>query len=274
MTNELIRILCVDGNQEILALGKSYLERYCEYSVDIVANSVAALEMVLSQKYDVVVSGYQMPVMNGIELLKEIRNLKNPIPFIIFTGHGREDVVIDALNNGAGFYIRKKGDIQAEFNELESHIRHIVELKIAEIKIQDQIQREQDIINFLQDATFAIDTDGIVIAWNRAMEEISGVMAQDIVGKGDYEYAIPFYHIRRPVLIDFVIDGSSEISTYYPSVIRNEKNLSAEVGGLLLFTGKEVYIWFTAAPLYNSHGSIVGAIESIRDITERKNLKI
>lgn len=270
MPNSIIRILYVNANLEFLTLGKSFLEQYPEYSVDIINNSLTALEMIQSQKYDVVVSGYQMPVMNGIDLLKEIKKDNKAIPFIIFTGHGREDVVIDALNNGASYYIPQKGDLQVEFHELESHIRHIAELKIAEIKIQDQMRREQDIINFLPDATFAIDTHGRVIAWNRAMEEISGVLSQDIVGKGNYEYAIPFYHKRRPILIDFVLNESPDIDNYYPSVLKNGKILSAEEGGLLLFKEKTVYVWFTAAPLYDSHGSVTGAIESIRDITERK----
>ena len=84
-------------------------------------------------------------------------------------------------------------------------IRQAVQQRKAEASIRDHERREADIINFLPDATFAIDTRGVVIAWNRAMEKMTGVPATEILGKGNYEYAIPFYHERRPILIDLVL---------------------------------------------------------------------
>ena len=50
-----------------------------------------------------------------------------------------------------------------------------------------------EIIDFLPDATFVIDIEGRVIAWNHAMEELTGVSAESMLGKGDYEYSLPFY---------------------------------------------------------------------------------
>ncbi|NSW81817.1 MAG: PAS domain-containing protein [Syntrophothermus sp.] len=60
----------------------------------------------------------------------------------------------------------------------------------------------QAVIDFLPDPTLVIDREGKVIFWNRAMEEMTGVPAQEILGKGNYEHAIPFYGERRPILID------------------------------------------------------------------------
>ena len=60
-------------------------------------------------------------------------------------------------------------------------------------------------INFLPDPAFAIDVHGRVIAWTRAIEELTGVRAEDMMGKGDYEYALPFYGQRRPVLVDLCL---------------------------------------------------------------------
>ena len=73
-----------------------------------------------------------------------------------------------------------------------------------------------DIISFLPDATLVIDKNGTVIAWNRAMEEMTGVMADQMVGRGNYEYALPFYHERRPITIDLVLHDDQAVEAKYP----------------------------------------------------------
>ena len=109
-----------------------------------------------------------MPGMDGIEFLKTVRTSGNTIPFILFTGRGREDIVIQALNEGADFYLQKGGEPVSQFAELAHQIRQAVMQRQAEASIRDHERREQDIINFLPDATLAIDKKGTVIAWNRA----------------------------------------------------------------------------------------------------------
>ena len=83
--------------------------------------------------------------------------------------------------------------------------------KKMENALRESEQRLSDIIDFLPDATFAIDLDGKVIAWNRSIEEMTGVKAEDIIGKGDYEYSVPFYGVRRPIMIDMVFRYDDEI---------------------------------------------------------------
>jgi DNA-binding response OmpR family regulator len=88
--------------------------------------------MILSGRYDAVVSDYQMPEMNGIELLKRVREAGSRVPFIIFTGKGREEVVIEALNSGADFYIQKGGNPGAQFAELANAVRQLAGRQRAE----------------------------------------------------------------------------------------------------------------------------------------------
>ena len=78
----------------------------------------------------------------------------------------------------------------------------ITERKRAEDAMKDSERLLADIINFLPDATLVIDKEGRVIAWNRAIEALTGIPAEEILGKGGYEYALPFYGARRPILID------------------------------------------------------------------------
>jgi len=211
-----------------------------------------------------------MPVMDGIEFLKKIRASGNNIPFIIFTGRGREEVVIQALNEGADFYLQKGGEAKAQFAELAHKIRHAVERRRADKKVSDQERLQSEILNFLPDATFAINREGIVIAWNRAMENLTGIPASGIVGKGGYTYALPFYHEERPMLIDLVLKNDPAIKARYPFIKRNGNILYAEVM-VPGFSGvRDAQLWFTASPLYDNAGTMIGAIESIRDITDRK----
>jgi len=87
--------------------------------------------------------------------------------------------------------------------------------KRAEEALKDSRRRLSEIIDFAPDATFAIDKDGKVIAWNRTIEEMTGVKASNMLGKGNYEYSLPFYGVRRPLLIDLVFISHKEIEDKY-----------------------------------------------------------
>jgi PAS domain S-box-containing protein len=86
-----------------------------------------------------------------------------------------------------------------------SFMRDITEKKAAEEALRRSERLRTDIINFLPDATFAIDRQGRVTAWNRAMEALTGVPSKDMIGKGDGEYALAFYGERKPILIDMAL---------------------------------------------------------------------
>ena len=148
----------------------------------------------------------------------------------------------------------------------------ITERKAAEEALQESQRRFQDIIDFLPDATLVIDQGGKVIAWNRAIEAMTGVKAQDILGKGDYEYALPFYGERRPILIDYIFNDDKEFRAKYASISRRGETLCGETYVPQLKAGG-AYLTATAGGLYDAAGNLTGAIESIRDITERKRLQ-
>jgi PAS domain S-box-containing protein len=137
-------------------------------------------------------------------------------------------------------------------------------------KVAADASRRQmaDIIEFLPDATLVIDRDSKVIAWNRAMERMTGVGAGDIVGKGDHEYSLPFYGERRPILIDLVRMPQEELEEKYTSIHRDGATLFGEAYTPALGGGRHMLA--TASVLRDANGEIVGAIESIRDITDRK----
>ncbi|MDD1685043.1 MAG: response regulator, partial [Methanoregula sp.] len=151
-------ILYVDDEPGLLEVGKLFLEQSGQFSVETATSATQALEVLHSRHYDAIISDYQMPGMDGIEFLKRVRSSGNTIPFIIFTGRGREEIVIQALNEGADFYLQKGGEPVSQFTELTHKVRQAVQQRMAEATIRDHERREADIINFLPDATFAIDT--------------------------------------------------------------------------------------------------------------------
>jgi len=149
----------------------------------------------------------------------------------------------------------------------------ITERKHAEDALRKNEKLLSAIIDFLPDATLAIDKDKRVIIWNRAIEEMTGIQAQDIVGKGDYAYTIPFYGTARPQLMDLFWDPEHFIAGQYPVLKKEGDILVMEALASALYNGKGAYIWAKASPLRDAEGNLVGAIECIRDITESKMAK-
>ncbi len=130
-----------------------------------------------------------------------------------------------------------------------------------------------DIIDFQPDATVVIDVDNKIIAWNRAMEEMTGVKKEDIIGQESHAGTVPFYGEKRPYLLDLIGISDEELQSKYQYVQRKGKTLFTEVFAPALYDGKGAYVWVTGAPLFDIHGNRIGAIESIRDITDRKTAR-
>lgn len=154
-------------------------------------------------------------------------------------------------------------------NHLQAEIRA---RRSIEKSLFESEQRLNDIVSFLPAPTMVIDETGKISAWNRAMEYLTGLSAQSMVGKGDYEYAIALYGKRHPVLIDLVNASDADLKKNYPEIMR-EGDVLYEETYVPNLHGTGAFIWATACPLKNSRGQYAGAIETIRDITERKKME-
>ncbi len=161
----------------------------------------------------------------------------------------------------------------ASHDEIVVVIRNITERKHAEDRLRSAHQRLLDIIDFLPDATFVIDEHKRVIAWNRAIEEMTGVRKAEIIGRGDYAYGAAFYGQPRPILVDLVDAGDAGCGTEYKFIRRKGHSLYAEVFVPSVFGGAGAHLWAMASPLLDRQGRQVGAIESVRDITESRQLE-
>lgn len=153
------------------------------------------------------------------------------------------------------------------------YVRNITARKAAQDALKNSERKLKEIIEFLPDPTWVIDKKGVVIQWNHALEQLTGVKAEDIIGKGNYAYAMPLYGERRPVLIDLVLKPDEKWEKEY-SYLEKTGDVYTNIESHHPTLGKKgVYLSATASPLYDANGEVVGAIESVRDITERRNME-
>jgi len=124
-----MKVLLVDDDPVFLELSKTFLEVFHDINSDTVESAGQALEKLDELSYDVVVSDYDMPYMDGISFLRTIRDKRINIPFILFTGVGKEEVMSRAIENGADSFIQKRGDPKAQYSELSQRIWQIVSSK-------------------------------------------------------------------------------------------------------------------------------------------------
>ena len=187
------------------------------------------------------------------------------------------EAFVPAMNEGRGAHLWVKAsplfDRDGSIIGAVESIRDISEHKRVEVQSLVAQQKLVGIIDFLPDATFVIDEEKKVIAWNRAIEEMTGVPKEEIIGKGSYTYAIPFYGEARALLVDLVFDRAVEFKQQYDFVVKKGSTFYAEAYVPMTYRGKGAYLWIKASPLFDHGGRLIGAIESIRDITDRKKLE-
>jgi len=263
-------VLYLDDDSALLDLARIFLEMSGKLRVDTAQSVGEALDKIKHRKFDGIISDYEMPVINGVEFLRRIRLHHPSLPFVLFTGRGREEIAIEALNNGADFYLQKGGNPKSQFAELESNLLHAIDRKQARDDLKESRRLMANLIDFLPDATFAINKENKVISWNRMMETMTGIPASAILGTKNYAQALARFNEERVPLVDRVFSPGTAPTIADPSLTQDGCSLISEFYCPTLHGGKGAHLWLIASPLCDTNGNTIGAIESIRDITARK----
>lgn len=294
----MISVLYVDDEPALLNIGALYLERLGDYSVTTTPGAAEAIDLLQQQNFDVIVSDFQMPLMDGISFLKYLKSEGNSTPFILFTGRGREEVVIEALNNGADFYLQKGGDPKSQFFELSNAIcvavsrrkaleglqRKNEELQAAyeEISAAEEELRSnleiltkqdkdlQDSKNFLDsiidqspNPIWISDINGTLIKLNNACCEMLQITPEEVVGKYNILHDSIVEEQGKLPLIRSVFEKGDHISF---EITYN----TMELQSLPLKNAALVYLQVSMFPIRDSMGKITNTVIEHINITERK----
>jgi len=248
-----IRVLHVDDELCLLEVSKQILTMENNFEIDNALSVDEALKKMGEQQYDAIVSDYEMPQKNGLEFLKELREQKNQIPFILFTGKGREDVAVKALNLGADNYINKNGSPETVYCELAYAINKTVERKKIEEKLQAASLYSRSLLEASLDPLVTISKEGKITDVIKATEDVTGCSREELIGSDFSEYFTEPEQART---------GYHEVFTEgfvkdYLLTIRHK-------------FGRITNVLYNASIYRNSQGEIQGVFAAARDMTERK----
>jgi PAS domain S-box-containing protein len=251
---KLIRVLHVDDELGLLKVAKQCLELQGPFHVDTAGSAEEALNKLKEKEYDAIVSDYQMPGKNGLQFLEELRHSGNGVPFIIFTGKGREEVIIRALNLGAEHYVNKNGDPETVYAELKQAISETVRIRKTESELQESQMRYRNLIENAPDVIYTISENGTLASLNSAFERLTGWKCSEWICKS-------FASLVHP-------DDLNTAMETFEKTLHGECLPPYELR-VLSKSGEYLVGEFTSRP-WSEKGKIVGEFGVVRDITGRK----
>src|SRR5512137_1883771 len=261
-------VLIIDDHQDLLDITRQFLERFGDMSVETARSAKEALARLKDRSFDALVVDFDLPDISGIEFLKIVRAKGDTTPIIIFTGVGRENAAIEALNNGADFFLKKGEDPHAQFRTMVHMINQAVERRSMGRAIGTSERLLTETISFFSEPAYALDREGKVIAWNRAMADFTGIEPKNMLGKGDGKYSVPFFGHRATMLTDLVFDDEAIITKNGYTVLSKEQDSVTAWTKTAGKEGDERVLWMKASTLHDGKGLFISTIGTVRDITD------
>ncbi|WP_165074696.1 PAS domain S-box protein [Methanogenium sp. MK-MG] len=261
--SQAISLLYVDDEPALLELSKLYLEHSGTFTVITATSAAEAIRILAEEPFDAIISDYEMPDMNGIEFLKYLRGEGNAIPFLIFTGRGRKDVVIEALNNGADFYIQKGGDPRSQFAELINKIKYAVSHRRAEEALRRSEERYRFIADNVADNIWMFDMEFNLTYVSPSGKKMRGFTAEEDLAQSLEEKMTP--------------TSCERVVRRFQEELALEATGTADPNRTILFEteeyckdGSTVWVENSVRCLRDVHGHPTGVLGVSRDITWRK----
>jgi PAS domain S-box-containing protein len=259
VSSETISVLYVDDEPALLDVGKQYLELSDTFKVRTAQSAAEAIRILSQQSYDCIISDYQMPETSGIDLLEQVRSENHEIPFILFTGKGREDIVIRAFDAGVDFYVQKGGDSRSQFRELSHKIRRAVEKRLMETELRASEERYRSMVEDQTEFICRFRPDGTHIFVNDAYCRYFGKVRDEIIGS---------------IFIPVVPDEDREILMRHFRSLTREKPVSVIDHRIIMPDGSIRWQRWSDRAIFGNDGAVTEYMSVGRDITETKELEI
>ena len=254
LSEKSIRVLHVDDEPDFLRMAKQCLELQGSFQMDTASSVEEAFEKLKKKTYDAVVSDYQMPGKDGLEFLQELRQGGNCIPFIMFTGKGKEEVAVKAWRLGANHYVNKNGNPETVYYELAHCLRSAVEKHKTERQARETTQKLQAIHQSAVEGISYVDSEENFVYVNKAFADTLGCKEEEIVG----------VNLRR------FVDEENWAKIKSETKRRREGHSSRYELTLRRIDGARRDVRISGSPLFNPDGEFAGTVSIVLDITERK----
>jgi PAS domain S-box-containing protein len=251
--NGMPSVLYVDDEPELLVLCRLFLEKDGRNTVETAESAAEGLKKLRAAHFDVIISDYFMPESDGVEFLRQVRAEFGDIPYILFTGKGREEVVIEAMNLGVTFYVQKGSDPVSRFSELGRKIETATRRSRTGDTGREKTSELDQFFTLALDLLCIADTDGYFRRLNPAWEMILGWRINELEGK-------KFLDLVHPDDLTTTLKAMEDL--------RTGKKI---VNFINRFQGKDgVYRWIEWRSFPYGEKLMYAAA---RDITERKQVE-
>jgi len=256
------RVLCVDDEPAILEISKLFLERTGTFTVDTAESAEDALRLLVSGSYDAVVSDYQMPGMDGITLLQKIRRKCGDLPFILFTGRGREEVVVQAIDSGADFYLQKGGESKAQYAELAHKIKKAVERKKAWEAVRTSEEKYRELVENANNIILKCDRDGNITFFNEYAQQFFGYTNAEILGSPMVGTIVP----------PTESESERDLALLLKNIVDRPEEFTHNENENIKKNGERVWIQWWNKPLFDACGAYTGMLSIGTDMTAQKKI--
>ncbi|MCG3217780.1 MAG: response regulator, partial [Candidatus Heimdallarchaeota archaeon] len=253
-----MKILLVDDESSLLKIGKIFLIKN-NPNFDITGSHSAkdALKLLEKKSYDIIISDYQMPEMNGLEFLKEVKEKDSNIPFIMFTGKGREEVAIDALNLGANRYIQKGGDAKTQYGILSQAIINEYNHSFTQKKLVNSEEQYRTLVETMHDGIVSVDTSGVIEFVNEKFCKMIGYSTEELL----YTNITNYYDEENQRIVREQLNLRTKGTAKPYEIEWTKKN------------GDKIITINSPNILYNKDDEHVGSFSVIKDVAELKRVK-
>jgi|GEM_PF-1151364 len=206
----MIRTIYIDDEPLLLELAKDFIEDGVEFTMDTTTSVDEAIRRVMDGDYDAVICDYQMPAMNGVEFLKALRSRGDVTPFVLFTGRGREEVAIEALNSGVDFYLKKGGEPSSQFAELKNLLIQMSRRRQAEDAMTHNARRFRAMIENSMDIIGVMDRNSTLRYVSPSISKVLGYSVDEVIGTNLQTYSHPDLVENLAKVIQTIRPGRTE----------------------------------------------------------------